>query len=364
VGLVVGVFLATSLPSDDAFAKRKSGVAKAKRFERSGKKAYKRKRWDDAIAAFKLAYEAHARPRYLFNTARAYEKKGDLLSAIDYVQRFVGTEDRAEERADGEELLAILESKLRSSASQVRFTSEPAGARVLVEGDGRKLTGTTPWSTWLTVGEWRVVLSAEDLAPVRKRLMTQAGVPQEVHARFVVGEAEPDPWVAETETPAAPTPAAPSPPDRSVSRWLLHGSLAAAGGGTADELLYGRAQVAPGLRVAPWLAVRAGLGGFYLAGTPPRGGRQGWGFGSLGLGLDLPLATAGGAQVVAGGAADGVWAPAFANGRGAGLDVSAHLAVRFGGLSVGLGWLFPLSFWAESGLEGPGLALLRVDLGL
>ena len=64
--LVAGAFALASLPSGEAHAKRKSAAVQAQRFERAGKKAYGLKRWDDAIAAFKLAYEANPRPRYLW----------------------------------------------------------------------------------------------------------------------------------------------------------------------------------------------------------------------------------------------------------------------------------------------------------
>jgi len=39
-----------------------------------GKAAYRKKRWDDAIAAFESAYEADPLPKYLFNLARCHEK--------------------------------------------------------------------------------------------------------------------------------------------------------------------------------------------------------------------------------------------------------------------------------------------------
>ena len=84
---------------------------RAARFEAKGKKAYARKRWGDAIAAFDAAYRADKKPKYLFNIAKAYEQKGDLDKAVQYCERYVAEAEDKDDKTDGQDLLTMLKIK-------------------------------------------------------------------------------------------------------------------------------------------------------------------------------------------------------------------------------------------------------------
>ena len=79
LGVVGGTALADPTPASD----------RAAAFERRGKRAYQHKRWDDATAAFELAHRADPQPRYLFNLARCHEMRGDLVKAVELLERYV-----------------------------------------------------------------------------------------------------------------------------------------------------------------------------------------------------------------------------------------------------------------------------------
>ena len=105
--------------------------------------------WDDAISAFQLAWDTDPVPRYLFNIGRSYERKGDLVKAVEFVERYVEAESNEGERADGEETLQILRSKLGRTMREVAVRSEPPGALVRLVSNKDDVAGVTPMSKWV-----------------------------------------------------------------------------------------------------------------------------------------------------------------------------------------------------------------------
>ncbi len=132
-----------------------SGVAKARRYDKLGKKAYARERWDDAIAAFELAFKEDPQPRYLFNIGRSHEKNGELARAVEYVERYIKAEEDPDEKADALETLDILRVKLGKHMRQISVTSSPSGARLVLKGSGRPIEGRTPFRRWVPQGATR-----------------------------------------------------------------------------------------------------------------------------------------------------------------------------------------------------------------
>ena len=101
---------------------------RASRFETKGKKAYVKKRWDDAIAAFDAAYRADARPKYLFNIAKAYEQKGDLDRAVEYCERYVAEAKEQADKTDGQDLLTMLRIKQEHASKDKEEDDKVAAA--------------------------------------------------------------------------------------------------------------------------------------------------------------------------------------------------------------------------------------------
>ncbi len=251
VGLSVAVAAGAVAAAGDVAAAPRKPTKAARRFEKKGKKAYARRRWDDAIAAFKLAYGADPHPRFLYNTSRAYDKKGDLESAIDYLVRYLEEETDAEELADGQAELQIMEQRLQESHAPLDLTAKPGEAKVVLEGGGRQLTMSTPVSRWLRAGAWKLRVSAPGYEDWERALVVEAGVPLELAVRLkeegsgaapaAEPEAEPDP---EPEPVAGHKPATPArpPPDKggggSPVPWLaLGGGAALLAGGAVFGML-------------------------------------------------------------------------------------------------------------------------------
>jgi len=185
----VSVCLALGVPAEVSARRGKRGAAaaaaktsvkkakrKAKRFEKKGKAAYAKGRWDDAIAAFELAHLAWPQPRYLFNIGRCWEKKGDLFTAMAFIERFVKSVQDEAEREDADEVYSILRSKLLRTSGEVVVRSEPDEATItLTPEDGERRTGATPWVVWLPAGTWTLRVALQDHEPVEETLVVPIG---------------------------------------------------------------------------------------------------------------------------------------------------------------------------------------------
>jgi len=160
----------------------RADASAAARFEKKGKAAYAKRRWDDAAAAFELAWKADPQARFLYNVARALEKKGDLERAHATMARYVEAEKDDEERADGEAELQILRTRLEADRAALKLTSLPDGARVRLMASDARRTGATPMEAWLPEGVWQLRLTLDGYRAHQAELVAGAGQPLRHHA--------------------------------------------------------------------------------------------------------------------------------------------------------------------------------------
>ena len=199
-----------------------AGGGDAARFEKLGKNAYARERWDDAVAAFEAAYEADPQPRYLFNAGRSYERKGDLARAMEYVTRYLALAPTEEDRRDAQAALVLIEKKLVKERSEVRVSSEPSGARVELRPEsGEVVRGRTPYRGWLTFGRWEVRVTLEGREPAARTVEVEQGRPAEVSVALERPAAPAEEPAVEPEPAPPPVeelPAAAAVPEAVVQR--------------------------------------------------------------------------------------------------------------------------------------------------
>ncbi|PTL75660.1 PEGA domain-containing protein [Vitiosangium sp. GDMCC 1.1324] len=153
------------------------GAARAtarRHFER-GTSLYQEGRYAEAAAAFEAAYQARANGVVLYNLGQCYEKLGELQRAIGYYRDYLRTVPNAEDRPLVESLIARLEKRDEEEHHpQVTVSSEPAGARVQVDGEAR---GVTPWRDSLEVGPHRLEVTREGYQPLRRDVELRPGEP-------------------------------------------------------------------------------------------------------------------------------------------------------------------------------------------
>ncbi len=168
--------VANAAPSDKADKKAaKKALKKAKGFEKKGKKAYKKGRYDDAIVAFELAFKTHPDPRYLYNIGKCYEQKGDLFRAMEHIERYADLADDEDEAEDARQSKEILGAKLAKTSGEVTLTTTPPDATVLLKGPDQEMTGQTPLRRWLPAGRWKVEFALQDHLAQEREIVVAAG---------------------------------------------------------------------------------------------------------------------------------------------------------------------------------------------
>jgi len=195
IGFLVAALVAAGVYAAPAAAKPKKPNAEAQRFERMAKKAYVKKEWDDAAAAFELAFGADPLPKYLFNIGRCYEKKGDLPGAAEYLRRYLATTSgNEEERKDVEALIALVQAKLEKKRSEVRIRTEPSHAVVRIAHGEEKVEGFAPYTGWLTFGAWALEVTLDGHQPVKQTLAVRKGKPVDLQLKLErIPEPKPEP---------------------------------------------------------------------------------------------------------------------------------------------------------------------------
>ncbi|AKJ03453.1 tetratricopeptide repeat protein [Archangium gephyra] len=193
--LLVALLLALGGPGASAAEPGPARAAARRHFER-GTTLYKEGRYAEAAAAFEAAYETLANGVVLYNLGQCYEKLGELQRAIGYYRDYLRMVPNAEDRPLVESLIARLEKRYEEERRpQVSVSSEPAGARVQVDGEAR---GVTPWSDKLEVGPHRLEVTHEGYQPLRRDVQLRPGEPLELQLmltplskREVAGELRP-----------------------------------------------------------------------------------------------------------------------------------------------------------------------------
>ena len=251
------VALAVGSASTAAVARpSKKQVKKAARLDRLGKKAYVRKQYDDAIAAFEAAYDAHPKPAFLFNLARCLERKGDLDRAIGAAERYLDEAPDGEEHEEAEALLDLLRVKRDKAEGSVRVESTPPGATVRFVGARGGFDGVTPLTMRLPLGSYEVTLVKKGFTRAQRSVeveATQEAVLEVVLERPVeqpeeaavapATHSEPEVEPAKEEAVERPPPGDEGGGDSLRPGWLVAcAGVAAVAGGAVFGLLAGQAQ--------------------------------------------------------------------------------------------------------------------------
>lgn len=203
-GLVAGPGLASDAHAGDSkklSKKEKKALKKAKKrqkkFFKKGASAYEDEVWDDAIASFQLAYDALPKASILFNIARCYENKNELIKAVEFTERFVAGEADEEMRQEGQDLLSVLKKKVGATYATVKITATPEGAEVrLKRGDDDAVSGAAPFERFLEPGPWTVTVAKEGWDEWKEERALEAGKTLKLDVKLV------DPKVRQAEAKA------------------------------------------------------------------------------------------------------------------------------------------------------------------
>ena len=139
------------------------------RLSGQGIRAYKAKRYEEAIGFFQQALAIQPVPNLLYNIARAYELSGDDKRSAFYYQKFLksrGTSDAA--RSKAESRLTEVEARLAALPTETEGQSvETTGQFTVVGGAGASEAGGSEALMWTAVGTGGAFILTSTILAIR-----------------------------------------------------------------------------------------------------------------------------------------------------------------------------------------------------
>ena len=198
---LVGALLV--LPATPVAAKAKKPAAegkvskkakkKAKRMEKVGRGAYRKGKYGDAMIAFRAAYKAVPKPKFLYNLGRCHEKLGELAAAADHYERYLEEAPDAEDREEVETQADFLKEKLQQTMAYVQLASEPDVADFELVGGDEQYEGELPWKRWVPPGKYKLTVRWDDKDPITEKVRLKVGQSRILTLKRDKPEADPEP---------------------------------------------------------------------------------------------------------------------------------------------------------------------------
>jgi tetratricopeptide (TPR) repeat protein len=143
-------------PGDAAAAPATPQEAEMQAHRALGHRLYRLGRYEEAVAAFRRAYEVKADARLLFDIAECYREVGAVDQALFYYDRYLAGWPDAFDRAEVEEKVAELESMRGSPAPRSAGAARRRHPLMIVEPPPSKPRSTPHawqrWWFWTAVG--------------------------------------------------------------------------------------------------------------------------------------------------------------------------------------------------------------------
>ena len=171
----------TCAPLDDA--RNKKGLA-AEHYRR-GQELYAAGEYEASIAEFRAAYCLVPAPEAIFNIAQAYERLVDYERAVALFEAYT----RALPPTSKEEI-ATVEHRIRALRrlpARIRVSTDPPGARIVLDGPGGKTeamaNATEPLR--LSAGTYKMRIQLPGYLPIEEQLVAEIGQPYTYSYRLV-----------------------------------------------------------------------------------------------------------------------------------------------------------------------------------
>lgn len=164
-------------------------------FER-GVALYREEHYKEALNYFIGAQNLYTNPTLTFNIARACERLQDSSCALKYYREYRRIAPNASDMSEVERSIETLERALLARGiQQVTLQSNPAGARVIVDGADK---GTTPWTGELALGSHTALVKQAGFADLQVNFSIEGA-----HAGDFAYNLQPAPTPADAPPPAA-----------------------------------------------------------------------------------------------------------------------------------------------------------------
>ena len=113
-----------------------------------GHRLFRLGRYEEAVAAFRRAYEIKADARLLFDIAECYREVGAVNQALFYYDRYLAGWPEAFDRAEVEEKVADLENKRGTPASRIPASRRSHPIMITEPAPSKPKQQSRPWQRW------------------------------------------------------------------------------------------------------------------------------------------------------------------------------------------------------------------------
>jgi hypothetical protein len=169
VMLVVGL-------GDQALAVSTADQERAEKLADIGYDHYDASDFEAASEAFSGAYRIHQVDKYILNEAKCMQKLDRPIDALQLFEMGVRNHPKSALSGKVRALVKKLRAKLGETMAEVKLTSIPAGASIVLDGAQVSL-GKTPHATWLPFGSHSVRLSLPDHGALERSFVVSQGDP-------------------------------------------------------------------------------------------------------------------------------------------------------------------------------------------
>jgi PEGA domain len=160
-------------PADDDAATRKDRAAE---HYRRGQELYFAGEYERAIPEFRTAFCLVPVPEAVFNVAQAYERLVDYEKAVVWFEAYI----RLLPHNSGEEIKTVGNrvKALRRLPARIRVATEPPGASVTLEKDGKEVTASANADPIkLLAGTYQMRIELPDYEPISETVVAEIGQP-------------------------------------------------------------------------------------------------------------------------------------------------------------------------------------------
>ncbi|MFH2010967.1 MAG: PEGA domain-containing protein [bacterium] len=173
IALVAGALIlgGAGAPAGAAPAVSTSVKIRVIKLARQGKRAFSKKRYDQALRFWKTAYSLWPKTQLLFNIALAHERLKQPAQAMTFLREFEREAERTQLKSSLLKAARKLFGSLDSQVSVLALRGH-SGARVFVDG---KLVGTVPLTVVLLPGSRTLEFRTPGRPAVRRQVELTAG---------------------------------------------------------------------------------------------------------------------------------------------------------------------------------------------
>jgi len=147
---------------------------RAVRLAKKGIKLYRAHKYAEALKVLGEGYQVEPDPQFRWAMGRCAEKLGDLPAALQHYEAFLAGYPDAPNKGEVQGLIQYVRQRLKLTMADLRVTSTPPGASVVLLGHP-EAKGLTPFQRWLPPGDVTVRVSMAGYLSAERKLTLVLG---------------------------------------------------------------------------------------------------------------------------------------------------------------------------------------------